>query len=207
MRQFLFIVIIGMCFRPCGLYSQSTDKSKNTSITQSYFHVKLSHSTDAMFLGRTDSVQTPTNLVEFGYNHKSGLFVLASMEYLPNRIENKLDAFNLTGGYNFNIVKDLISASVTYSHVFYNPYSTQVSSEISGILSGDISLDWDPVRMGLNTTLNFGETTDLLISPSIGHDFTFEKLLGGNLTVGSTITLSSGTQKLYALYKANRANK
>jgi len=203
--RLLFLSSMLLMIFGANIFSQSVEN--NSTEKKLNFHLKVNHTTNSLFLGRSDSIETPYYGAEFGIAHKSGLYINAGLQYYPGRVDNKIDEYALTAGYNFAIIKDKLTSGLSYARTFYNDYSTQVTSEIQGVATWDISLDLSVFRAGLSTTANFGQSTDVLVSPSIGRDFSFEKVLGGSVTVGPTVTVSSGSQKLYALYKVKRTAK
>jgi hypothetical protein len=153
-------------------------------------------------MGRSDTVKTPMIVPEVKYIFKNGIYLSGSLDIIPNRVQNKLDAGSLAVGYDYDITDDL-DGGISFTKLFYNPNSTQISSSISSTISANlnydiasiitptISVDYNIIKQG------FGN--DVFINAGIAHDFAKEGIFGDKdlFIISPTVAVNTGTQNFY----------
>src|SRR5258708_29231856 len=60
------------------------------------FRLGASYLSNSVFMGRTDSVVTPSVIAQVKYTLKSGFYFSGSLYYTPNKKTNKLDGGGIT---------------------------------------------------------------------------------------------------------------
>lgn len=165
----------------------------------------VNYISNSVYLGRADTVNTPIVEPSIKYTFKNGIYVSGNLEYIPNRLTNRLDAGSVAAGYEFDITDDL-SGSTSFTKLFYNATSTQIGSsigstinanldyDIAGIITPSLSIDYNLLKQG------FG--SDVLINAGLAHDFAWEGIFGDKdiLIISPTATLNAGTQNFYDAY-------
>jgi hypothetical protein len=178
-----------------------TDKSDKTAS----FKFGVNYLNNNVFMGRSDTVSTPTILPEIKYTFKNGLFISAGADYIPNRATNKLDEGSFAIGYDYDITTDL-SGGVSFTKLFYNPNSTQIGSSISSTFSANldyniadiitptVSVDYNIIRQG------FGN--DIFVNAGLSHDFAKKGLFSDKdlIILSPTVAVNTGTQNFYDAY-------
>jgi len=199
----LLILVIGLVnaqnLDPSGLEGGS--KKDKTS----YLKIQADYLTNNVFLGRADSIITPSWSPSLGYWHKSGLYFNATANYLPTNITtSKWDNGSAELGYEFNFT-EAFGGSIAFSKLFYSPTSTSVKSSISStttlslnyniedILTPTIELDYNVNKSGI--------PGDFLLNAGLAHDFVIP-FTGdeNNMTLSPGINFNLGTQNFYKDY-------
>jgi len=203
----LKVVVLYICWifaLSSNLFAQNNENSVKeiSSKEQSYILTDISFISDAIFLGRKDSIAAPYLFPSIGYYDKSGFFVDASASYLTASNENRIDLFLLSGGYLFS--KNKWSGGVSATGYFYNDASYAVQSALSAGLTGLINYDFKVLETSLSLGSLFGSEnsvdffTELKISRSLYTKN--EKFL-----IIPAIALQSGSQNFYeAYYQSSR---
>jgi hypothetical protein len=195
-----------LLFITCSAFAQTstgdiTDKSDKTAS----FKFGVSYLSNNVFMGRADTVKTPTVLPVLKYSFKNGIFISAGADYIPNRVTNRLDGGSVAAGYDYDITDDL-GGSVSFTKLFYNPNSTQIGSSISStfsatldydiasIITPSVALDYNIIKQG------FGN--DVFVNVGLGHDFAKEGIFGDKdiLIASPTAAINTGTQNFYDAY-------
>ena len=178
----------------------------------SSFKFGLSYLNNNVFMGRTDTVQTPIIVPQVKYTLKQGIYFSGSLDFLPNKKNKKLDGGDLSAGYDFDITDDL-SGSASYTKLFYSTTSTQIAAaisstfnvnfnyDISDIISPSVSADYNLNKQGIGNDffLNFGLT----------HDFINVGIFGDNdiLLISPTVAVNAGSQNFYDAYLTKKKLK
>jgi hypothetical protein len=163
-------------------------------------------------MGRSDTVTTPVIAPQVKYTLKQGIYFSGSLDFLPNKKNNKLDGGDLSAGYEFDITDDL-SGSASYAKLFYSKTSTQIAAAISStfnvnfnydiadIISPSVSADYNLNKQGIGNDffLNFGLT----------HDFINVGIFGEKdiLLISPTATVNAGSQNFYDAYLTKKKLK
>lgn len=163
-------------------------------------------------MGRTDTVRTPVIAPTVKYTLKSGIYFSGSLDFLPNKKNNKLDGGDITAGYEFDITDDF-SGSVSYAKLFYSKTSTQIGAAVSStfnanltydvgnIISPSVSADYNINKQGINN--------DLFVNVGLSHDFIKEGIFGDKdiILISPTVTVNTGTQNFYDAYLTKKKLK
>lgn len=183
------------------LFSQDKEEKK------SYLNASVNYTTNSVYEGRSDSIVTPYIGTSIDYHFRSGIFVNGALNFYPNRQDNILDLGTLGVGYEFQLIKDKLSGSISYTKNFYSKYSTQVNSETKGAVAADLSFDFTLFQLSLDGDYDYGEKTDGTLSSSISKGIETFKIAGNALSITPTVTVFAGTQNLYATYLKKRPTK
>jgi len=197
---FLLFFIAGSAFAQTPT-EDDADKSDKTAS----FKFGVSYLSNNVFMGRADTVKTPTVLPVLKYSFKNGIFISASADYIPNRVTNRLDGGSVAAGYDYDITDDL-SGSVSFTKLFYNANSTQIGSSISStfsaaldydiasIITPSVAVDYNIIKQG------FGN--DIFANAGLSHDFAKEGIFGDKdlIIISPTAAINTGTQNFYDAY-------
>jgi len=202
LKIFFNIIILLLCghcvfsqtVAPPDEKNRPDDKSKSTD---SSIKFELNYLSNNVFMGRTDSVTTPTIVPEIKYTLKSGIYFSGSLYYLPNQKNNKLDGGGLTAGYDMDITDDL-SAGASYSRQFFSASSAEITSSVRNAF--DISFDYDlgdllSPSLSANYNINKqGVANEFYATLDISHDFLKKGIFTGKdlLLISPTITANTG---------------
>ncbi len=159
----------------------------------------LSYLSNNVYLGRKDSAVLPYINPSVGYYHKSGLFLNATLQYLHNVTDSRVDAFSLVGGYAFAL-KNYIGI-LFLGKYFYNSQSTNVKSAITSSVSYDNSFDFGFIHPTFTATLNFGNKPDYAAALGLEHTFSF---FDDNLDITPSVEANASTQNYYNQYYRKR---
>jgi hypothetical protein len=169
------------------------------------FKVGVNYLSNNVFMGRADTVRTPTILPEMKYIFKNGIYMAATADYIPNRVTNKLDGGSAAFGYDFDITDNLIGG-VSFTKLFYTANSTQIGSSIGSTINANLSYDIAGVITPIVSAdynflkQNFGH--DIFLNAGISHDFAIDGIFGDKdlLIISPSANLNAGTQNFYDAY-------
>lgn len=187
-----------------GHWAQAQDqKSRHAEPSEthfSYLMADLSGVSDAVFMGRRDTVAAPYVLPSLGYYHKSGLFAGASLSYLLASGQGRVDLAMLTGGFRFG--REKFSGMLSATAYLFNEASYNVQSETTADVSAALSYDWGPLEASFQLSGFFGKGGSSDLFTGIG--------VNGNLYSGGQrllwqpgVTLYGGSQSFYEAYYNN----
>ena len=169
------------------------------------FKLGVNYLSNNVFMGRADTVTTAIVLPELKYTFKNGIFVSAGANYIPNRVNNKLDGGSLAGGYDFDIT-DNFAGGISFTKLFYNSTSTEIGSSISSVISANLNYDIASIiTPTLSVDYNIikqGFGNDVFINAGLSHDFAVEGIFGKKdlFIISPTVTMNAGTQNFYDAY-------
>jgi len=169
------------------------------------FKVGVNYMSNNVFMGRADTVKTPTILPGMKYIFKNGIYLAATADYIPNRVTNRLDGGSAALGYDFDITDDFIGG-VSFTKLFYNNNSTQIGSSINSTLNANLSYDIaDVITPMISADYNFlkqGFGHDIFLNVGISHDFAIDGIFGNKvlLIISPSINANAGTQNFYDAY-------
>ncbi|HVS91368.1 MAG TPA: hypothetical protein VHE59_05000 [Mucilaginibacter sp.] len=184
---------------------KDTVKHKKSSLK-----VGLSYASNAVYLARTDSVATPNYGLGLTYTLKSGIFFGATVNYIPSRQFDKLDAGELETGYNFDA--DNLSGGVSVSKYFASFNSTQVISALDATLGAELSYDlFDVVTPSIHADyalVRSGDGNDIILTAGLGHEFEIDTLFTpkDHFSIEPKIELTAGTQHFLSTYYVLKNN-
>ncbi len=199
-----WLAIFAFMLIDLSAFSQSGELD-STNKTHGLF--QLEFNTNAIYLGRKDSLPTPYLSPTIGYYHKSGAFIEGSLSYLTRSSDARVDGGSLRAGYDFSVGNFTGEAAAEKN--FYNSNSTNVKSEIKASLSFMADYDFGPIEATLQPVLNFGSKNDFVLQCGLDHEFDFDNI---NFSATPTAILNAGTKNFYKNYigeiliKNNRKN-
>jgi hypothetical protein len=170
-----------------------------------YLKIGLNFLSNNVYLGRADTIAAPTLSPNIKYTFKSGIYLSGAMDIITNRPKNKLDGGNIEFGYDY-VGDGNLDYGASLTKLFFNSTSTQVSSSISAELNAYIDYDVaDIITPSVSLGYQFaksGSTGDILITPSLSHDFLIESVFGDDdeLLISPQAGLNAGSQNFYSAY-------
>jgi hypothetical protein len=217
------LLLFVLCLISFNAFSQSVTDAKIDSILlksdtakktahKSSIKFGVNYVSNNIFMGRSDTIRTPTIIPEIKYTFKSGLYVSGTVDIIPDRKKNKVDGGSLSLGYDFDLSDDL-SGGISYSKPFYSSTSTQVTSSISSTFTGDLTYDiGDIISPNISIDYNInkqGISGDVFLNFGLTHDFISEGIFGRKdiLLISPTAAINSGTQNFYDGYIVYRKLK
>lgn len=196
-RLLLFL----MLFQGIGLWAQP-DKNLRDEKTQegiSFLFADLSYSSDAVFLGRRDSVAAPYLMPSLGYYHRTGFYVDASLSYLI-KDENRVDMGLFSAGYRFDA--NGLNGGIAATKYFFNEESYNVQSQTSGNLMALLGYDFGFLELSVTGSVYFSEDGDTDFFAGLILDNTLS-LIENKLILNPTFRLNAGSQYFYQEYYQN----
>lgn len=176
--------------------------NKNIKKEKSYILSDLSYQSDAVFMGRRDSISAPYIVPSIGYYDQSGFFADASLSYLTKSNENRVDLFLATAGYRFGSNK--LSGSISGTKYFFNDNSYSVQSEVEGDISASLSYDLDFIETSVMASSYFSNNsnTDFFVGVQLAKSL---YIIDKSLEIRPTFNVYAGSQYFYQeYYKNNR---
>lgn len=170
---------------------------ENTNQNDSYLAVAVNYVSDAVFMGRKDSVSAPYLYPSLLYHHKSGLYAKGSLSYLTKSDEGRVDLYLLTAGIDFNIKNFYGDFSAT--KYFFNDKSYTVISGVEADITANLLYDFKVVNLSLAASVYFSKnsTSDFFLSSEISHDFTTSD---NSFQISPTAGVFLGSQNFYEQY-------
>lgn len=170
----------------------------------SYFQVDLSYRSDAVFMGRKDSLEAPYVYPSMTYHHKSGFYGSGSLSYLTKSEEQRVDLILFTGGYDFSI--DKFYGDISATKYFFNDESYNVISEVEGDISAMLRYDFDILNLSVLSSLYFNSdsSSDFFLSGEISHDIVTNDF---KFQFTPTAGIYAGSQNFYEQFIVNRPQK
>lgn len=174
-----------------GQEEESTDQNN------SYLAVAVNYISDAVFMGRKDSISAPYIYPSLLYHHKSGLYAKGSLSYLTKSDESRIDLYLLTAGIDFNIKNFYGDLSAT--KYFFNDKSYTVISGVEADITASLLYDFKIVNLSVAASAYFSEnsTSDFFLSSEISHDFTTSD---NAFIISPTAGVYLGSQNFYEQY-------
>lgn len=203
----LFATFVLLLAATCAYAQKDTTSSTSDSNPPKKSHLKLgvSYSNNNVFLGRVDTVTTPSISPKISYTLKSGFYLSGQIDFITNRTNNKLDGGNIELGYDYT-EDDNLEWGASFTKLFFNSTSTQVAASLSSTANAYIDYDIaDIITPAINLSYNFvkgGGNGDLLLSPSISHDFLIESIFGDDdkVLISPQAGFNAGSQNFYSEY-------
>ncbi|OCX50823.1 hypothetical protein BEL04_19020 [Mucilaginibacter sp. PPCGB 2223] len=187
-------------------YASAQTDTGSVAPPKSSLKIGVSYTNNGVYLGRADTITTPSVSPKITYTFKSGIYFSGSMDFVTNRKNNKLDGGSLEAGYDHSFTDDL-EGGASFTKMFYNSNSTQVSSSVSSIFNAYVDYDIaDVITPALSVNYSFGKNGgaggDFGINPNISHDFAIDGIFGDDdlLLISPEAGLNAGSQNFYASY-------
>ncbi|WP_372792438.1 hypothetical protein [Lutibacter sp.] len=196
MKVLKFKIVIILLLFLCNVSIFGQDK-KNTSQNNSYFSVAINYISDAVFMGRKDSISAPYLYPSITYHHKSGFYTKGSLSYLTKSDEGRIDLYLLTAGIDFNVKN--FYGDISATKYFFNDNSYTVLSQVEADITASLLYDFKIVNVSLAASSYFSNNnnTDFFLSSEISHDFiTSDK----SFQVSPTAGIYLGSQNFYEEY-------
>mgnify|MGYP000494981440 CR=1 FL=1 len=187
------------------LYSQNekdTFSIKNNE--KSYVSIDFNFISDAVFMGRKDSIAAPYLYPSITYHHNSGLYGKGSFSYLTKSNESRIDLFLTTIGIDFTNKK--FSGDFSATKYFFNSDSYNIISEVEADITGILRYDFDVFNVSVMASNYFSKNSqsDFFLSSEISHDFITSN---NKFQISPTIGVHFGSQNFYQEYVINKQIK
>lgn len=163
----------------------------------SYTMVDLNYMSDAVFMGRRDSIEAPYVFSSLGYYDKSGFFGNASASYLVSSEDERFDLFLLSAGYLFS--KKNLTAGISGTKYFFDEDSYNVQSEIEADITAMIAYDFKVAEITLSAASYFGSDSSSDLAVNLRLDRTLYAM-DKKLLIMPALVLQAGTQYFYEEY-------
>ncbi|MDP2058956.1 MAG: hypothetical protein U1C58_09670 [Flavobacteriaceae bacterium] len=172
-------------------------KDSISETEKSYILADVNFISDAVFMGRKDSLTAPYLYPSVTYHHKSGLYARGSFSYLTKSDEARIDLFLVTAGYDFTIKK--FSGDLSATKYFFNENSFNVISQVEVDVTASFKYDFDLASLSVaaNTYFNNNSSSDFILSSEISHDFITKN---NKFQVTPTAGIYLGSQNFYEEY-------
>lgn len=184
-----------------GAVSVMTAQVENRSDSElSYFSLSVNYISDAIFMGRKDSIAAPYLYPTLLYHHKSGFYASSSISYLTKADEGRIDLFVVTGGFDFTIKK--FNGDISFTGYGFNADSYNVISEVGSDITALLGYDFEILNLSLSASnyFNRGGSSDVFLSTELSSDFiTTNKKFQFSPTAG----IYFGSQNFYEQYFVN----
>lgn len=204
--QLLLVFLLTLVISNLYAQADTIDQKK------SFFKAGITFINNNVYLGRADTVKSPTVIPIVSYNFKSGVYVSASLYDVTNRKTKRIDGGDIEVGYNYSFT-DNFEAGASFTKIFNSSNSTRVNSSLSSIANAYLGYDiGDVITTGLSANYSFskkGFKNDVLLNPNLSHDFTVEKIFAAKdvLIISPIAGLNAGTQNFYEGYLTNRVKR
>jgi len=196
----LAIVIITFLFSNILIGQTDTLATQNIKNKESYFSVDINYISDAVFMGRKDSITAPYLYPSMTYHHKSGFYGTGSLSYLTKSDQSRVDLFLFTTGFDFTIKK--LTGDLSVTKYFFNEDSYNVISEVEADVTANLTYDLDfmNVSIAASSYFNKNSSSDFFLSSELSHDFISDNL---KFQISPTIGVYLGSQNFYEEYYIN----
>jgi len=166
----------------------------------SYFSLNLSFISDAIYLGRKDSITAPYLNPSIIYHNKSGFYAIGSFSYLTKSDQSRIDLFLGSIGYDFTSKN--LSGDFSITKYFFNTDSYNVISEVDADITASIKYDFDLLYLSASSTYFIAKSSssDIFLSTEIGHDFVSSTK---DFQLSPSIGVYFGSQNFYEEYYIN----
>lgn len=187
-----------------GLLPMTMVGQNTTSIPQkegnsiSYLSTSLNYISDAIFMGRKDSISAPYLYPSVTYHHKSGFYGTGSFSYLTKPNDSRIDLFLASAGYDFSA--NNLSGDFSVTKYFFNEASYNVISEIEADITSSLRYDFgNIVNLALDASIYFNKNSgsDFFLSSELSHDFL---TTNHKFQFSPMIELHFGSQNFYEEY-------
>ena len=187
------ILLVLTAFFYCGIVIGQNEKEKDSSYDINFI-------SDAVFMGRKDSITNPYLYPLITYHHKTGFYGTGSLSYLTKTDEGRVDLFLITAGFEFAIKK--FDGDISITKYFFNEDSYNVISEVEADITAQLVYDFNVVNLGIASSLYFNSdgNSDVFLSSEVSHDFVSNN---EKFQISPTAGLYLGSQNFYEQYYIN----
>lgn len=196
------MAIVVMSFMFVNTFMGQTDSLtiENLEKNGSYFSVDLNYISDAVFMGRKDSITAPYLYPSLTYHHKSGFYGTGSLSYLTKSDQSRIDLLLISVGFDFMAKK--FSGDISVTKYFFNEDSYNVISEVEADVSAYLTYDLDfmNISVAASTYFNKNSSSDFFLSSELSHDFITNDQ---KFQISPTAGIHLGSQNFYEEYYIN----
>jgi len=199
-RFSLAIVVISFLFSNILIGQTDALATQNIKNNGSYFSADINYISDAVFMGRKDSITAPYLYPSMTYHHKSGFYGTGSLSYLTKSDQSRIDLFLISAGFDFMSKK--LSGDISVTKYFFNEDSYNVISEVEADISAYLTYDLDfmNISVAASTYFNKNSSSDLFLSSELSHDFITNDQ---KFQISPTVGIHLGSQNFYEEYYIN----
>ncbi|WP_372744656.1 hypothetical protein [Lutibacter sp.] len=179
------------------LFGQDVIEAAKSTKNKSYASLDLNFISNAVFMGRKDSIAAPYLNPSITYHHKSGFYGTGSFSYLTQKDQNRIDLYLLTVGIDYSNTKFYVDVSA--SKYFFNDESYNVISQVESDISANLKYNLNLFNISLMASNYFSSnnTSDFFLSTAISHDFVSTN---NKFQFSPTIGVHFGSQNFYEAY-------
>ena len=196
------MVIVVTSFLFANILIGQTDSliSQDLKNNGSYLSVDINYISDAVFMGRKDSITAPYLYPSMTYHHKSGFYGTGSLSYLTKSDQSRIDLFLISAGFDFTSKK--LSGDISVTKYFFNEDSYNVISEVEADVSAYLTYDIDfmNIFVAASTYFNKNSSSDFFLSSELSHDFITNDQ---KFQISPTAGIHMGSQNFYEEYYIN----
>ena len=198
--KFSLLLLIVFFINPLFSQDKSEIKRQNKNGNSSYLSLSLSFISDAVYLGRKDSITAPYLNPSITYYHKSGFYGIGSFSYLTKSDQSRIDLFLASVGYDFTSKN--LSGDFSITKYFFNTDSYNVISEVDADITASLKYDFDLLYLSASSTYFIAKSSnsDIFLSTEIGHDFVSSTK---DFQISPSIGVYFGSQNFYEEYYIN----
>jgi hypothetical protein len=190
------IALILFITNTMGQNKSGNNQNTNKNDT-SYTLASINFISDAIFMGRKDSISAPYLYPSITYHHKSGFYASGSFSYLTKSNESRIDLSLMTAGFDFTFNK--FDGDISFTKYFFNEDSYNVISEVEADITARLGYDFTAFNLVLtaNSYFNSDKSSDFFLSSEISHDFVTNN---NKFQISPSAGIYLGTQHFYEQY-------
>ena len=200
LRFILAITVMSLLFSNILIAQTDSLTTQNLKNKESYLSADINYISDAVFMGRKDSITAPYLYPSITYHHKSGFYGTGSFSYLTKSDQSRIDLFLITAGYDFTTNK--LTGDISLTKYFFSEDSYNVISEVEADVSASLTYDFDllNIMIAASTYINNNNSSDFFLSSEISHDFITNDQ---KFQISPTAGVYLGSQNFYEEYYIN----
>lgn len=196
------MAIVVMSFLCSNIFIAQTDSltTQNLKNKESYLSADINYISDAVFMGRKDSISAPYLYPSLTYHHKSGFYGTGSFSFLTKSDQSRIDLFLITAGYDFTANK--LTGDFSLTKYFFSEDSYNVISEVEADVSASLTYDFDllNIMIAASSYINNNNSSDFFLSSELSHDFISNDQ---KFQISPTVGAYLGSQNFYEEYYIN----
>ena len=176
--------------------TQNVDTISNSK--KSYFKLSLNYLSNAVYYGRKDSLVVPYITPAVRYENKSGLYLEASLSYLPVTKESRIDLGTIGAGYIHRNIDTTLKVELYANKYFTSTNSYSVKSALKADAGLNMSFEAGSVTFIGEVYTIFSGKTD--ITTGFGLSYNIEFGNDENWSFSPTGVVNAGTSNFYKSY-------
>lgn len=196
----LVIIIIFLLTGYVFIGQNEPTANDNSDNNNSYFTAGINYISDAVYMGRKDSIAAPYLYPSIMYHHKSGFYGTGSFSFLTKSDQSRIDLYLFTVGFDFTSKN--LSGDISATKYFFSEDSYNVISEVEADISASLTYDFDfmNVLITASTYINNNNSSDFFLSSELSHDFISNNQ---KFQISPTAGVYLGSQNFYEEYYIN----